>query len=83
MPSVQMTALELEEKKNPSKNKLQGFTCNNEGHRQTQFKANELCDERSSIFCCTPFAFFFARLRVLSMHAVMNSGGINMWETAN
>lgn len=69
-------------KKNPSKIKLQGFICNNEGHRQTQFKANELCGECSSIFSCTPFPFFFVRLRVLSMHLVMNSGGISMWKTA-
>lgn len=83
MPSVQMTALGLEERK-PSKNKFRRFICNNEGHRQTQFKANELCGSRSSIFSCAPFAFFFfAQLWVLSMHEVMNSGGISMWKTAN
>lgn len=60
MPSAQMTALVLEEKKILLKTNYGGFICNNEGHRQTQFIANGLCGEHSSIFSCTPLAFFFS-----------------------
>lgn len=51
-------------KRNPSKNKLEGsqkvFICNGEGHRQIQFKANELCRECPSILSRTFFAFFLS-----------------------
>lgn len=57
------------------------FICNDEGHRQIQFKANEHCRECSSIFSCTSFVFF-ALLPGPSMHAVLNSGGIQNVENS-